>query len=180
MKSQGSILPRTSAPTRTALRTKAARRRATAYHEAGHAVMAELLGHQVQKAIIHRRPLPRQLGHCEIKLLHGNKAGWVQFYLAGPIAAGLATGGAWDEDGDGRDLRDIKTVLKEWMGREYRKESTPFCCEVARATCRILKAYWPVVVTVAELLLRKGTVNQATVAAAVAQFRIVSARCGIR
>lgn len=91
---------------------------ATAYHEAGHAVMAVSLGRTIQKVSIapgKSRFGASRLGHCEIKKgvkkgSHDRLEDDVLILLAGMVAEAKLTG-QYCQQGAGQDLRDVANLL---------------------------------------------------------------------
>lgn len=91
---------------------------ATAYHEAGHAVMAVSLGRSIQKVTIQpgkRQFGPARLGTCEIK--KGRRGGSqdpleddVLILLAGMVSEAKWTG-EYCHKGASQDLRDVTSLL---------------------------------------------------------------------
>jgi ATP-dependent Zn protease len=87
---------------------------ATAYHEAGHAVMALVLGRPVQRVSI--EPNERRLGHCELKQGRFQPSEdaletSILILFAGPVAEARHTGEyCWDAGG--QDLRDIRAMTR--------------------------------------------------------------------
>lgn len=91
---------------------------ATAYHEAGHAVMAVSLGRSIQKVTIQpgkRQFGPARLGTCEIK--KGRRGGAqdpleddVLILLAGMVGEAKWTG-EYCAQGASQDLRDVANLL---------------------------------------------------------------------
>src|SRR5205085_199799 len=85
---------------------------ATAYHEAGHAVMALALGRPVQRVSI--KPLDRRLGHCEIKKgtfrpIKDTLETEILILLGGP-AAEARHRGQYGWDGAAQDLRGVRSL----------------------------------------------------------------------
>ena len=84
----------------------------TAYHEAGHAVMALALGRPVDHVSI--RPDAQRLGHCDFrKPVFRPSEDWLEremlISLAGPAAEGLFAG-EYDEVGAAFDFRQAEGV----------------------------------------------------------------------
>src|SRR4029077_20734066 len=92
----------------------------TAYHEAGHAVMALALGRPVDHVSI--RADAQFLGHCEFrKAVFRPSEDWLEremlIALAGLAAEAIRTGDyAWD--GAARDLRHARQLASERTGSE--------------------------------------------------------------
>jgi hypothetical protein len=133
----------------------------TAYHEAGHAVMALALGRPVDHVSI--RPDAQYLGHCEFrKAVFRPSEDWLEremlISLAGLAAEAIHTGDyAWD--GAARDLRYARELALGRAGNERKAE---------RLTDRVLSkaehllskpAHWRAVERLASELLRVGEVS---------------------
>ncbi len=93
-------------------------RRSTAYHEAGHAVMAVLLGRPIEKVTIspaHLQAGGSRLGVCKIQKgrTKPSKSGLedeVLILLAGMVGEALATG-RYNQAGAAKDLQMVQTLL---------------------------------------------------------------------
>lgn len=86
---------------------------ATAYHEAGHAVVALALGRPVHRVSV--RPSAERLGQCEFKKgRHQPTDDWVEdeilISLAGMAAEARATG-FYERGGAARDLRFARSLM---------------------------------------------------------------------
>ena len=86
---------------------------ATAYHEAGHAVVALALGRPVHRVTV--RPTTDRLGQCEFKKgRHQPTDDWVEdeilIALAGMAAEAKATG-VYERGGAARDLRFARSLM---------------------------------------------------------------------
>jgi hypothetical protein len=97
---------------------------ATAYHEAGHAVMALVLGRPVQRVSI--EPNERRLGRCELKKGRVRPSEDVLeteilILFAGPAAEARHTGEYCWESGS-QDLRDIRSLTRTRSVDERRIE----------------------------------------------------------
>src|SRR5947207_13643574 len=91
----------------------------TAYHEAGHAVMALVLGRPVDHVSI--RPDARRLGHCEFrKPVFRPTEDWLEremlISLAGPAAESLFDG-AYDEVGASFDFHQAEQFALQRAGK---------------------------------------------------------------
>lgn len=96
----------------------------TAYHEAGHAVIAILLGRPIQKISI--VPNKTRLGACEIKKGRFQPSSdWLEdevlILLAGVVAEARLTG-RYDWQGAGQDLRSVRRLTLSRAGDETRAE----------------------------------------------------------
>jgi len=92
----------------------------TAYHEAGHAVVALALGRPVQQVSI--RPNATRLGECQLKKGAFRPTAdaletQVLILLAGLAAEGRRLG-RYDWDGATLDLREARSLLRSRAGRE--------------------------------------------------------------
>ncbi|MBC7853580.1 MAG: cell division protein FtsH [Pirellulaceae bacterium] len=87
---------------------------ATAYHEAGHAVMALVLGRNVQRVSVQDNQL--RLGHCEIKKgrFRPIKDGLETeiLILLGGLAAETRQMGNYDSAGAAQDLRGVRSLTQ--------------------------------------------------------------------
>lgn len=102
---------------------------ATAYHEAGHAVMASLVGRPIQKVSIAPGKLQTgggRLGVCQIQKgrIKASKD-WledeVMILFSGMVAEAHFTG-QYCQDGAGQDLRGITRLLRTRPGTERQLE----------------------------------------------------------
>src|SRR6185295_4967547 len=91
---------------------------ATAYHEAGHAVMALALGRNVQRVSVQDNHL--RLGHCEIKkgsFRPVKDAVETQILiLLGGLAAETRQIGDYDSEGAAQDLREVRSLTQTRAG----------------------------------------------------------------
>lgn len=91
---------------------------ATAYHEAGHAVMALALGRDVQRVSVQDNHL--RLGHCEIKkgsFRPVKDAVETQILiLFGGLAAEARQMGSYDSGGASQDLRGVRSLTQNRAG----------------------------------------------------------------
>ena len=92
----------------------------TAYHEAGHAVMALLLGRPVDHVSI--RPDAQRLGHCEFrKAVFRPSEDWLErellIALSG-LAAEALHAGAYAWEGAARDLAYAEELARQRTGAE--------------------------------------------------------------
>jgi ATP-dependent Zn protease len=133
---------------------------ATAYHEAGHAVVALALGRPVHKVTV--LPDRERLGHCRFaKAVVRPSDDWVEIEmliaLAGLAAEARHTGTyGWEEAG-----RDLRYVRKLAAGRAGNRS-------VERLEKRVLakveylladEGHWAAVSLIAAELLRHGTIS---------------------
>ena len=109
---------------------------ATAYHEAGHAVMALALGRDVQRISV--RPNQLRLGQCEIKKGRFRPAKDAVeteiLILLGGLAAETRQMGHYDSAGAAQDLRDVRSLTQmragasgrwsDWSGECWTKRNT--------------------------------------------------------
>jgi hypothetical protein len=134
---------------------------ATAYHEAGHAVMALVLGRPVQRVSI--EPNQVRLGHCELKQGAFRRSEdvletQILILLAGPAAEARHAGDyCWDAAA--QDLRDVRSMTSSRSSNPRRVE---------RRERRLLDkaehildrpGVWLAVEKIAEELLRSTTIS---------------------
>ncbi|TWT97302.1 ATP-dependent metallopeptidase FtsH/Yme1/Tma family protein [Neorhodopirellula pilleata] len=125
MKSLSSSQPSSPSPNDSSTSADAAamqlavlERTATAYHEAGHAVMAISLGRTIQKVTIQagkRQFGPARLGTCELKKGRSRASkdpleDDVLILLAGMVSESKFTG-RYNQGGASQDLRDVANLL---------------------------------------------------------------------
>ena len=96
----------------------------TAYHEAGHAVMAICLGRSVQKVSI--VPNKTRLGACEMKKGRFQPSNdWLEdevLILLGGVVAEARLTGRYNWQGAGQDLRGVRRLTLSRAGDETRAE----------------------------------------------------------
>jgi ATP-dependent Zn protease len=97
---------------------------ATAYHEAGHAVLALALGRPVQRVSI--QPNHVRLGHCELKKgtfrpSHDALETEILFLLGG-LAAEARHTGQYSWEGAAQDLRGVRSLTQARAGSERQVE----------------------------------------------------------
>ncbi len=133
----------------------------TAYHEAGHAVMALALGRPVDHVSI--RADAQFLGHCEFrKAVFRPSEDWLEremlIALAGLAAEAIHTGDyAWD--GAARDLRYARELALDRAGNERKAERLANRV-LSKAEHLLSKsAHWRAVERLAVELLRVGEVS---------------------
>lgn len=87
---------------------------ATAYHEAGHAVMALALGRPVQRVTV--QPSQQRLGHCELKkgTFRPSKDALETeiLILLGGLASEARHMGKYGWDGASQDLRNVRRLTE--------------------------------------------------------------------
>lgn len=97
---------------------------ATAYHEAGHAVMALALGRNVQRVSVQDNHL--RLGHCEIKkgsFRPVKDAVETQILiLLGGLAAETRQMGHYSSEGAAQDLREVRSLTQTRAGGQRQVE----------------------------------------------------------
>ena len=107
----------------------AQQRRITAYHEAGHAVMALILGRQIHKITIAPGQMQTggvRLGACQIQRRRGRAAresieDEILFLLAGMVAESHVTQ-RYCQAGAAQDLSVVRRLLREHPGSERQLE----------------------------------------------------------
>jgi len=120
-----SELPDESSPRQPFADSRALELAATAYHEAGHAVMATILGRKIQKVTIasaHLQTGGVRLGVCELgkgrtKASHDAVEDEVLILLAGMVAEAQFTG-QYCSLGASHDLRLVNRLLADRGGSE--------------------------------------------------------------
>lgn len=133
---------------------------ATCYHEAGHAVMAILLGRSIHKVSAVANSL--RLGQVEFKTGAAKQSDdWIEaeilIALAGPVAEAKFTG-TFDERSAGRDLRAVRKFAEDRVGdRQAERYERRM---IAKAEYLLSdEATWKAVEAIAAELLAKGTVS---------------------
>jgi ATP-dependent Zn protease len=141
--------------------TESAEQIATAFHEAGHAVMALVVGRPIQRVSIASDEL--RLGHCELRkgsirpsqdVLETE----ILFLLAG-LAAQARHAGDYDWDGATQDLRHVRTLTLTRAGNERQAERLER--RMLSKVERILERpeVWLAITAIAEELLRNVTIS---------------------
>lgn len=133
----------------------------TAYHEAGHAVVAICVGRAIQKVSI--IPNKTRLGACEIKKGRFQPTGdWLEdevlILLAG-VAAEAKFTGRYDWQGADQDMRNVRRLTLSRAGDELRAEKLER--RLLAKTEHLLsdESTWKVVQQIAEALLEKETIS---------------------
>ena len=133
---------------------------ATCYHEAGHAVMAILLGRSIHK--VSAMPNSLRLGQVEFKKGAAKQSDdWIEveilIALAGPVAEAKFTG-TFDEHSAGRDLRAVRKFAEDRVGdRQADRYERRM---LAKAKYLLTDdATWKAVEAIAAELLAKGTIS---------------------
>jgi ATP-dependent Zn protease len=97
---------------------------ATAYHEAGHAVIALALGRNVQRVSVQDNHL--RLGHCEIKKRSfrpvKDDVETQILILLGGLAAETRQMGHYDSEGAAQDLREVRSLTQTRAGGQRQVE----------------------------------------------------------
>lgn len=140
--------------------TNEATRLATAYHEAGHAVVALVLDKPVLKVSI----VPRQqyLGQCQFgKAVARSSIDWLEreilIALAGMAAEALQTG-VYDRVGAGRDLRFVRSLaVQRASERQLPRYEARMMAKVENLLAD--EANWSAVQRIATELLTQGTIS---------------------
>ncbi len=133
----------------------------TAYHEAGHAVMALVFERPVQRVSI--RPDGSRLGHCEVgKGVHRPSDDRLEadmlILLAGPAAeAGVA--GHYNWPGAVLDLQGVRRLAMMRGGAERQAEKIARRMLSRAEHLLRQKSHWRAVVMIAEELLRHQTIS---------------------
>ena len=133
---------------------------ATCYHEAGHAVMALLLGRSIHK--VSAVPNSLRLGQVEFKKGMAKQShDWIEaemlIALAGPVAEARFTG-VFDEQGARRDLRMVRKYAEDRVGeRQVERYERRM---IAKAEYYFSDdGTWAAVVAIANELMAKGVVS---------------------
>ncbi|MSQ97654.1 MAG: cell division protein FtsH [Gemmataceae bacterium] len=134
---------------------------ATAYHEAGHAVMALVLGRPVQRVSI--EPNHLRLGHCAIKKGTFRPSGdpletEILFMLGGPAAEARHVG-EYSWDAAAQDLRGVRALTTQRTAGERQAERLEQ--RLLAKTEHILNrpGVWTAVERIVEELLRCTTIS---------------------
>jgi hypothetical protein len=132
---------------------------ATAYHEAGHAVVALALGQPVQRVSV--LPQRDHLGRCEFaKGVFRPSEDWLEreilIALGGLAAEARLTGNyAWDMAG--RDMIYVQRLTVQRAGRQAEKLERRLLAKVEHLLAR--EEHWCAVERIAAELLRRGTIS---------------------
>lgn len=139
---------------------------ATAYHEAGHAVMATILGRNIQKVTIKAGQLQTggiRLGLCELgsgrrRASHDVVEDEVLILLAGMVAEAKLTG-RYCQLGAAQDLRHVSALLRDRGGNE--KQSLRLQRRMIEKTEHLLNepAHWQSVENVAKELIERTAIS---------------------
>lgn len=142
----------------------------SAFHEAGHAVMAVLCGATVECADAIRRP--GQAGHCTYKIRRDPRRS-LCIGLSGGVAEWLSRNGQGQEfDAScACDLTEADLDLAKLHGGNVRRESSREYRAALALTKRLLCEHWGAVKAVAQRLLSHGTVSGRFIHAVVACHR---------
>ena len=133
----------------------------TAYHEAGHAVMALLMGRDVQKVSI--IPSQNRLGVCHLKKGRVKQASdaleaEMLILLAGMAAEGRKSG-RYNVDGAAQDLRGVEKLALSRAGNM--KQAQKLYSRTLDKTQHLLSdaATWKAVKVIAAELLEKESIS---------------------
>lgn len=134
---------------------------ATAYHEAGHAVVALALGRDVQRVSILANQ--QRLGHCELKKGRRRQASdavesQMLILLGGPAAEARHTGRyAWEKAA--QDLRDVRSLAMARAGSQRQVEKLER--RMLDKVQHILRqpGVWEAAARIAEELLHQTTIS---------------------
>jgi ATP-dependent Zn protease len=133
----------------------------TAYHEAGHAVIAISVGRPIHKVSI--IPNKTRLGACEVKKGRFQPSSdWLEdeiLILFAGVAAEAKLTGKYDWRGAGQDLRNIRHLTLSRAGDVTRAEKLER--RLLSKTEHMLESedIWNVVVQIAVALLEKETIS---------------------
>jgi ATP-dependent Zn protease len=133
---------------------------ATAYHEAGHAVVALALGRPVHKVSI--RPKADWLGRCEFrKGIVRPSDDWLEdeiLIALGGMAAEAQHTGTYDRDAAGRDLRYVRRLA---LNRVSERSLERFERRMLAKTENLLAdaGHWAAVELIAAELLKSGEIS---------------------
>ncbi len=136
-------------------------RTATAYHEAGHATIAIVLGRSIQKISI--IPNKTRLGACEIKKGRFQPSSdWLEdevLVLLAGVAAEAKLTGRYDWQGAGQDLRNVRRLSLSRAGDETR--AVKLERRLLAKTEHLLAddAIWKTTEQIAAALLEKETIS---------------------
>ena len=133
----------------------------TAYHEAGHAIIAIVLGRPIQKISI--IPNKTRLGACEIKKGRFQPSDdWLEdevLILMAGVAAEAKLTGRYDWQGAGQDMRNVRRLTLARGGDETRAEKLER--RLLAKTEHLLDddATWKTAKQIAQALLEKETIS---------------------
>jgi len=133
----------------------------TAYHEAGHAVIAIIVGRAVHKISI--IPNKTRLGACEIKKGRSKPTtDWLEdevLILLGGVAAEAKLIGRYNWAGAGQDLRGVRALTMSRAGDEVRANKLER--RLLSKTEHLLAddPTWQAVILIATALLEKETIS---------------------
>jgi ATP-dependent Zn protease len=133
----------------------------TAYHEAGHATIAIILGRPIHKISI--IPNKTRLGACEIKKGRFQPSNdWLEdeilILLAG-VAAEAKLTGRYDWHGAGQDLRNVRRLTLSRAGDETRAEKLERRLLAKAEHLLADDATWKTAEQIAQALLEKETIS---------------------
>jgi ATP-dependent Zn protease len=134
----------------------------TAYHEAGHAIMALLLGRPV--AFVSARPARQHLGICEFgKAVFRPAEDWLEremlIALAG-LAAEFRHTGMHDWQAGGKDLASAERLARDRAGGHERKAQRLLRRSLSKAEHLLAQdAPWRAVERMAAELMRLGEIS---------------------
>jgi len=132
------------------------RRKATAYHEAGHAVIGYALRCAVESVTI--KPSGRDtLGHVEIdSSAKTNRTNEILAIMAGPLAESKFTrsGMSWDDIRHGSDFRAVQYARKILSEKPLTNE------RYEARTRKLVDKHWSQITRVAAALLRRETLSR--------------------
>ena len=133
----------------------------TAYHEAGHAVVAIAVGRAIQKVSI--IPNKSRLGACEIKKGRFQPSNdWLEdevLILFGGVAAEARHTGRYDWQGAGQDLRNVRRLTMSRAGDETRAEKLERRLLAKTEHLLADEPTWKAVEQIAAALLEKDTIS---------------------
>ena len=136
---------------------------ATAYHEAGHAVVALALGRPVRQVSV--LPDRQHLGHCEFgKGVFRPSEDWLEremLIALGGIAAEARHTGEYAWDGAARDRRYVYQLAVQRAG-ERRAERLQRRLLAKAEHLLALEAHWRAVELIVAELLRRGEISGRT------------------
>lgn len=134
---------------------------ATAYHEAGHAVIALTLGRPVSRVSV--QPGQQRLGHCEIQkgTFRQSKDALeteILILLGGPAAEARHTG-RYDWNGASQDLRGVRRLSEQRAASQRQVERLERRCLDKAEHLLNQPAIWSAVELIANELLRCTTIS---------------------